>query len=282
MKMLKYLTTIVSIIFLASCEKHDIKFAGEQEMDSNMAELRLHYVEPVGTTSAAANQFDSLYINGVLYANHTNTFGVFNVMPNSNKFYIAKPGTVNIKCWRGGVDPIYDFDIEAKKGKQDVFIYDIEKAPKVLPFEFPLKRNYTANVPVFDTDSVAYVEFYNFLYEDYGTNKVPYTGTLQCEYQDSRTQEWIKVGEPVAFGEQGGRVPVKVIKEDHISQGSQVIPFRMVTSDNKVLMYTNNKGAELEWNNNFTLTIGRGYMFYACGIRTSATINTAITTKTIH
>lgn len=282
MKMLKYLTAIVSIIFLASCEKHEIEFAGEQAMDSNVAELRLHYVEPVGSTSAAANQFDSLYINGVLYANHTNTFGVWNVMPNSNKFYIANPGTVNIKCWRGGVDPIYDFDIQATKGKQDVFIYDIEQAPEVLPFEFPLKRNYSANVTNFDTDSVAYVEFYNFLYEEYGSNKVPYAGSLQCEYQDSRTQEWIKVGEPVAFGEQSGRVPVKVIKEEYISQGSQTIPFRMVTSDNKVLMYTNTDGKEDEWTNNFTLTIGRGYMFYVGGIRTDKDITTTIVTKTIH
>ena len=98
MKILKYLTVVASIIFFASCEKNELTYAGEQDMPSNMAEFRLHYVEPI--TSGSTTRFDSIYVNDVLYANSTNAYGVYNVLPNANKFYVAPVGEVNIKGWK--------------------------------------------------------------------------------------------------------------------------------------------------------------------------------------
>jgi len=279
MKILKYLTVIVSVIFFASCEKHDLTYAGETDLEQGLAELRIHYVEPL--TSGASTRFDSLYINGKLYANSTNAFGVYNVMPNSNKFYAAKAGSVNMKCWRKGVE--YDFNFETTPGKQEVFLYDTEQDPKVLQTAFPYYSTLASGAATtWDTDSTAYVEFYNFMYEEYGTKKVPYKGKLQCQYQDSQTQAWVNIGSPAGFGELSGRAPVKVIKTVHNSSGYRTLKYRLVDESGNVLKYTNSSGKEVEYTLSLSTYVGRVYMFYARGIRTSKSIPAGITTKTIH
>jgi len=280
MKILKYLTILVSVIFFASCEKHDLTIANEEMLADNMAELRLHYAEPLKT--GATYRFDSLYINNKLYANSTNAFGPTNVMPNSNKFYVAPAGTVNIKCWRKG-ELVYDFDINAKAGKQEVFMYDIEKAPYVYDSNFPYYDHaITGNPTLWGSDSTAYVELYNFLYEEYGTNKVPYSGTLQLQYQDTRTEAWVNVGNPVKFGEGGGRSTVKVVKPAGATDVARTIKYRLVDADGNPLKYTNTSGKEVEYLLQYDTKSGRVYLFYTWGIRTSKSITAQIVAKGIH
>lgn len=282
MKILKYLTVIASVMFFASCEKQEVKFEGEEVLADNMAEMRLHYVEPL--TSGAATRFDSLYINGVLYANSTNSFGVYNVLPNSNKFYVAPAGTVNMQLWRKSADPIYNYDITAAKGKQEIFIYDIEEAPIVINTPFPYYSTIaTGTAATWGADSTAYVEFYNFMYEEYGTNKVRYNGTLKLQYQDLRDAEkWHDIGEAVEFGQAGGRAKVTVIKPAGIDATIRTMSFRMVDADGNVLKYTNTNGKEEEYTMTNDIQSGRVYMFYARGIRTSKSITTGLTVKAIH
>ncbi len=285
MRILKYLTVIASVMFLTSCDKHGLDLAdgNEQPMDENMAELRIHYAEPIKT--GAASRFDSLYINNKLYANSTNAFGATNVMPNSNKFYQAPIGTVNMKCWRKSTDPVYDFDFTASKGKQEVFIYDLEQAPIVLNTSFPYYSTAASGTAAtWGADSTAYVEFYNFLYEVYEDgNKVPYEGTLQLQYQDLRDAEkWHNIGEPVAFGQASGRAEVRIIKSDGVNNGTRTVKYRMVDADGNPLKYITNKGVEAEYSLNYDTTNGRVYMFYSWGIRTSKTIVTSLVGKAIH
>lgn len=280
MKILKYLTVLASVIFFASCEKHDLTIANEELLADNMAELRLHYAEPL--TTGATYRFDSLYINGKLNANSTNAFGPTNVMPNSNTFYSVPAGTVNIKCWRKG-NLVYDYDITAKAGKQDVFMYDIEQAPIVYDSKFPYYSNAaTGTAATWGSDSTAYIEFFNFLYEEYGTKKVPYSGTLQLQYQDTRTEEWVNIGSPVKFGEASGRAKVKVVKPAGIDYVQRTITYRLVDAEGNPFKYTNTSGKEVEYTLNYNTRSGRVYLFYTWGIRTSKSITAQIVAKAIH
>ncbi len=280
MKILKYLTVVAAVVFFASCEKHTLSQEGEEWIDQNTtAELRIHYVEPL--TSGAATRFDSLYINGKLNANSTNAFGVYNVLPNANKFYAAPVGNCEMKLWRKAESYTYNFT--ASKGKQEIFIYDVNEEPVVLNTSFPYYSTAaTGNAATWGADSTAYVEFYNFLYEEYGTNKVPYNGTLQLQYQDPDTKEWHNVGEPVSFGQAGGRSKVKIVKSAGVNSGYRTISLRMLTSNNEVMKYTNSSGKEIEFTTTNTTYNGRVYMIYARGIRTSKSITAGLTVKAIH
>ena len=208
---------------------------------------------------------------------------MYNVLPNSNRFYVAPAGTVNMKLWRKSADPVYEYDITATAGKQEIFIYDIDKAPIVLNTSFPYYSTAAAGTAAtWGADSTAYAEFYNFLYEEYGTNKVQYNGTLQLQYEDPDTKVWNNIGNPVSFGEAGGRAKIKIIKSAGVNSGYRSIKFRMVDASGAPLKYTNSSNKEVEYTVSNTTYNGRVYQIYARGIRTSKSINAGLTFKAIH
>ena len=121
------------------------------------------------------------------------------------------------------------------------------------------------------------------MYEEYGTNKVPYAGTLQLQYQDLRNPEvWHNIGAPTEFGKSGGRSTINVIKLSGITDGTRTVTYRLVTANNEVLKYTNTNGKEVDFSLNMDTKDGRVYLIYARGIRTSKSIVTSLTAKPIH
>lgn len=281
MKILKYLSILTVVLGLFSCEKHVINYHGQEDLPEGTAEFRVHYTEPIKV--ATANAFDSLFINNKLYANTTNLFTVRGVMPTANKYYVAPAGEINIKCYRGGV-VAYDFNTTVKSGKQDIFIHNINEAPVVIDFAFPFEHTFdnSGNAEQWGTDSTAYVQFYNLMYEEYtSTSKVKYSGKIKYQYQDVRTKEWKDVGDYVAFGECSARTAVKVIKDTEISQGSCRIDYRILDEAGNVLKMTNSKGNVVDYSDWWNATIGRVYIHYITGSRTDKTVYAQVVTKTV-
>jgi len=132
MKIIKYLSLILAVTLVASCEKEPIEY------DANpigaMAEFQLHYVVPVSTSSA--NNITKVEINGQLFANNTAPLSTYNAIPNGSagRFYFVNPGTVNIKMYQGtNMDVlVYDQTTTLTVGKQNVFIHGFNQPPVVI------------------------------------------------------------------------------------------------------------------------------------------------------
>ena len=163
-------------------------------------------------------------------------------------------------------------------------MHDPEQAPDVIPVSFPYYSTVaTGTAANWGCDSIAYAEFTNFMFEEYGSNKVPYPGKLQLQYQDARTGVWTDLGTACAFGESSGRVPIKIVRSVAISAGYCKIKFRFVDENGTVVQYANTKGTMVDYAlTSDNLYIGYVYLIYARGIRTSSSIQAGLTFKTIH
>ncbi len=130
-------------------------------------------------------------------------------------------GTVNLKMYMttkilpAADSLVYDQSIAMAKGKQNVFVHDFEEVPMIFDNGFPYIKRETVT-----TDSIAWVKFYNFLYD---TVDVPTTKIIQYQYVDTRTSALVNIGTPVAFGEATDWVQVTVVKSVVVSQGSRSI-----------------------------------------------------------
>jgi hypothetical protein len=264
MKIVKYLSLVLAVTLMVSCEKDPIEY--DADPIGNKAEFQLHYVVPV--TAVAANNITKVEINNQLYANNKAPLNTYNAIPNgaAGRFYIANPGTANIKMYQGaGMDVlVYDQSTALTAGKQNVFVHDFNQPPVVLDNGYPYIRR-----EVVETDSTTWVKFYNFLYE---TEGVPTDLRLQYQYISHRTGELVNIGEPVSFGESTGWEQVLLIKTDLISSGSRRIDYRIKVVDaggNIVgdLQVMNSSGNFVSYADYWTGYLGRWVHHIYCGMR---------------
>lgn len=270
MKIIKYLSLILVVTLMASCEKHEIEY--DAMTIGNVAEFQLHYVVPV--TAVAANNITKVEINSQLYANKVAPLNTYNAIPSGGvgRFYVANPGNVNIKMYQG-VDMdalVYDQNTTLTAGKQNVFVHDFNQPPVVLDNGYPYIRRETV-----ETDSTTWVKFYNFLYETAG---VPTALKLQYQYVSHRTGELVNIGDPVAFGESTDWEQVLLIKTDIVTSGSRRIDYRIKVIDDSgnvvgdlQVMRTN--GSYASYADYWTGYIGRRVHHIFCGMRAAAPIS---------
>lgn len=272
MKFVKYITFALALIFAISCTKHQIEYKTEV-LSKDMAEFQLHYFEPI--TNTAANYVDSVFVNDILYSsvNGSGQLATYNGVPGGTmgSFFSIKAGTVNIKFFRKD-KLIYDQNTTLVPGKQNVFVHNLKDVPVVIDNLYPyIPKGVAMGTPAtHDTDSVTYIRFYNFLYEDATT---PYAGKIQYQYQDVRTKEWVNLGAAVGFGEATERVAVKVVKTTHNSSGSCRVDYRMLDESGAILQVANSSGRMVNYSDYWTAYIGRAYMHIYAGVRTKAPVS---------
>jgi hypothetical protein len=225
MKIIKYLSLGLVIILAASCKKNEITYMTTP--DTGNAEFQLHYYAPVAANTAL--NIIRVEINDQLIANTKAPLQTYNSIPggSAGRFFSVAPGTNTVKLYMKGKSAdslVYNQSVNMTARKQNIFIHDFTKAPVVFDNGFPYKGNLTET-----TDSVAWMKFYNFLYE------TPALGTtalkLQYQYVDPHTGNLINIGKPVAFGEATDWSPVIVVKDNLISQGTRTMTFKIKTVD---------------------------------------------------
>ncbi len=277
---MKYFNNIIFLIFgvslFVACEKHEVEYNTTSIDD--VAEFQLHYFVPV--TAVASNNITKIEVNDQLYANQTALLTTYNAVPNVGvgRFYTTKTGVNNIKLYQGSGDnqkKVYDQSCTLTKGKQNIFIYDFNQPPIVFDNGYPYVGNLTM-----DTDTTAWVKFYNFLFEKEGT---PTDLKLQYQYQyikdysvtPNKKSDWINIGNPVAFGETTGWQPVVVIKRVNISSGYARLDYRIKIIDDSgtdlgELQVLNASNKYVNYSNYSDAYIGRRYHHVLSGLRTAA------------
>lgn len=272
MKIIKYLSLILAVTLMASCEKTPIEY--DTEPVGDRAEFQLHYVVPV--TAVAANNITKVEINGQLYSNNKSTLTTYNAIPSgaAGRFYVVAPGTVNIKMYQGTEmdNLVYDQNTTLTVGKQNVFVHDFNLPPVVIDNGYPYIRRETV-----ETDSMQWVKFYNFLYE---TEGIPTDLRLQYQYVSHRTGELVNIGQPVAFGESTGWEQVLIVKTDLVSSGSRRVDYKIKVVDdagNVVgdLQVMNASGNFVSYSDYWTGYIGRRAHHIYCGMRAANQIGRA-------
>lgn len=272
MKIIKFLIFYISIIFFVSCEKHEILY-NTDTVGSDIAEFQLHYFEPIVNTSA--NYIDSVFVNDVLYSsvNGSGQLATYNGVPGGDvgRFFAVKAGTSNLKLYRGG-SIIYDNNVTLNPGKQNIFIHDLTKEPIVIDNLFSQYKSniIISDVATWNTDSIATVRFYNFLYE---SDNTPYSGKLQYQFKNLTTGEYENLGKPVAFGEATDRVPVIVHKTYFNSSGYCRVYYRILTEDGTILKTMNKYGNFIDYSDWWTTYIGRAYNHILRGYRASTPLS---------
>lgn len=273
MKVIKYLTCILALSLVFSCDKHEIMY-NTDDVDANTAEFQLHYFEPVN--NVAANYIDSVFVNDVLYSsvNGSGQLLPYNGVPGGGvgRFFAVKAGQVNFKFYRKG-KVVYNETVTLNSGKQNVFVHNLSKAPVVLDNQSPYNdiTHATGTVDTWNTDSIATVKFCNFLYEDATT---PYQGKIQYQYEDTRTKEWKNLGKPVGFGEATDRITIRVVKTVFNSSGYCRVNYRILDESGEVLQVMNSNGKMVNFSDWWTAYIGRAYMHIYGGIRTAKPVST--------
>lgn len=285
MKKIYYIASclILLLLSLASCGDKEVEY-DTTDLESNAAEYQLHYVAPV--TSSAANYINQVLLDGTLVSNSYAPLKPSNFIPSggTSRFYKTTPGTKTLQMYTGSttLTEVYNQQMTLTSGKQNVIVYDLTKAPAVFDNEYPYTANLTAN-----TDSTAWVKFFNFMYENTTT---PTTLKLQykCYCMNPSTNKYtdtVAVGKPVAFGETTGWQPVKVLKSAYNSSGYCSVYYLIDIIDangNAVgsLQITNSSNKVVNYSDYWTTYIGRRYMHILKGIRTNKTYTVAVNVST--
>lgn len=276
MKVFKYFAVALVLVSLVSCQKHAIKYDTDF-LGSKDAEFQLHYFEPV-PRSGSTYYIDSVFVNDVLYSsvNGSGQLQQYNGVPggSAGRFFAANSGTVKFTFWRGG-KVVYDQTATLMKGKQNVFVIDLNQPPVIIENGYPYKRDWYGKptAATWGTDSVQTVRFFNFMYEKKGE---PYPGKLQYQWHNGEDYDadgnviWHNVGSPVGFGEASERVPMIVHKTTFNSGGTDRIDYRILDENGKVLQTVNSSGVMKNYTDYWTATIGRSVSHIWAGIRTSS------------
>lgn len=275
MKITKFIGLCLIAVSTVSCEEHEIEYM-TTPVDKDMAEIQLHYFVPV--TAIAANNIYKLEIGGQEYVNNgAAVVSTYNAVPSGSvgRFYATASGDVNIKLYKGtDLELVYDKNAKLTSGKQNVFVYDFNKAPIVFDNGYPYETNTTM-----DTDSTCWVKFYNFLYEKEGEYS---TLKLQYQYQyttgDGTKSEWLNIGSPVAFGESTGWQPITVIKSVFNSSGYARIDYKIKVQDEngeytQDLQVWNSNGKYVPYSDYWNGYIGRRYHHVLKGMRSAKPIS---------
>jgi hypothetical protein len=284
MKKIYYISCLIGmVLFTTSCDKHEIEY-DTTDVASDVAEFQIHYCAPiVSSTSAYIYQVN---INDSLYANSNSPLTPYNAIPNGSvgRFFTAKAGTTNIKMYTGKTSPTlaYNQNCTLKAGKQNIFVYDLNQPPIVFDNGYPYETNTTAN-----TDSTAWVKFYNFMYE---TTSTPTTMKLQYQYYyvdpiTKQNSDTVNVGKPVSFGETTGWQPVKVKKTVFNSSGSISLYYLIKVidangNDTGFLQIVNSKGKTVSYSDYWNAYIGRRYHHVLAGIRSVKSPSVAVSVFT--
>ena len=191
------------------------------------------------------------------------------------RFYTTAAGDVNIKLYKGtDLELVYDKNAKLTSGKQNVFVYDFDKAPIVFDNGYPYETNTTM-----DTDSTCWVKFYNFLYEkegEYSTLKLQYQ--YQYTTKEGSKSEWKNIGSPIAFGESTGWQPITVIKSIFNSSGYARIDYKIKVQDEngeytQDLQVWNSNGKYVSYSDYWNGYIGRRYHHVLKGMRSAKPIS---------
>ena len=274
MKVFKYLAIALTfVIGLSACDKIELTHPYD-DVDGRTALFQIFYFAPV--KAVAANYIDSVYVNDVLYSsvNGSGQLVTYNGVPGGGvgRFFSAKPGDAKLRFMQGGKD-VYERVITLKEGRQCIYVYDFEENPSIIELT-PYEQRPLPSPAEWDTDSVAYVRFVNFLYEDATT---PYPGKLQYQWRraDQDTDTWQNVGSPVAFGEATAFETITIHKETFNSAGSQRVYYRILTEDGKVLQVLNadSNGKIVDYSDWWNAAIGRAYTHNFAGVRTAAPVS---------
>ena len=268
MKVFKYLAIALTfVIGLSACEKIELTYPYD-DMDGRTALFQVFYYAPVA--NVAANYIDSVFVNDVLYSsvNGSGQLLPYNGVPGGgvSRYFSAKPGDIKLRFMRGG-ESVYEKVVSIKEGKQGIYVYDFDENPSVLDVtEFGQRP--TPSIAEWDTDSVTFVRFINFLYEDATT---PYPGKLQYQWRraDQDTDTWQNVGSPVAFGEATIFEPIVIHKTTFNSGGTQNVYYRILTESGEPLqVYDGTK--MVTYSDYWTGGIGYVKSHHFSGVRTAA------------
>lgn len=261
------LFTLAATIF--SCKKNVVEYDSRPVVGE--AEFQLHYFVPL--VSGAVNNIYKVEINGQLYANESNILSTYNAIPSGGvgRFFTTKVGQNNIKMYKSSnMDLVYDQNVEMTKGKQNVFVYDFNKPPVVIDAGYPFNSVITDS-----TARVAWVRFYNFLFEKPGeptTLKLQYQRQYTIDNETNEKSDWLNVGEAVAFGEGTSWQQIEVNRTIEISSsyarvdyrirmidasGADIGPVQVLNASNKYVDYS-------DW---WTAYVGRRYMHIFSGFR---------------
>ena len=274
--LIKLMSFISAIMVFVSCTKHAIEYDAV-DLGKDMAEYQLHYFVPV--VAGAANNIYKVEVNNQLVANTNGPLNTYNAIPSGavGRFFSAPSGNTNIKLYLGTDEQlVYDENCTLQPGKQNIFVHDFSKPPVVISNEYPYPKVITDT-----TAKVAWVRFYNFLYETAG---VPTALKLQYQYQyntdpgnaphTNQMSDWLNLGDAVAFGEATSWEEVPVIKhpDRYISAGTERIDYRIKVigangEDLGILQVRNAAGSFVNYSDWWNATIGRVYHHIMSGMR---------------
>ena len=244
MKNAKYLLlTLIAACAVIGCEKHSLSYA-PSDLVGDKAMFQICYVEPL--TVNTANGIDSVFVNNVMVAgaNGAGQLAVKGTYPygpsgTTGTFFTTNAGVNNIKFYRKG-NLVYDKDITLNKGHQKVFVYKLDADPVILDNLYPYSKNPNQpTVGTFDTDSVATIRFYNFVFK--GNANTPYPGKVKYQWRDNTGKKdpetndyyWHDLGDYVGFGEATERVPVIINKSVYNSSGYNTLRFHCIDENGK-------------------------------------------------
>lgn len=272
MKKLSFIISLLVAVSLVSCEKHEILY-DTHDLSEQSAEFQLHYFEPI--TNAASNYIDSVFVNGTLYSsvNGSGQLATYNGVPGgaTGRFFAVAPGSVKFTFWRGGA-VIYDNVATLQKGKQNVFVTDLNEAPIVIQNDYPYAEKIIRDKPTaatYNTDSIATGKIVNVLFESPG---VPCTQKIQCQWRNDETDAdgnyiWHDMGGPIGFGEATPLCGFIVHKTAFNSSGYQTLYWRFLNEDGTPFKYTNASGNPANFTDYWTTYIGRSYLYMLGGNR---------------
>ena len=272
MKKISFIISLLVVFSLVSCEKHEILY-DTHDLSEQSAEFQLHYFEPI--TNGSANYIDSVFVNGVLYSsvNGSGQLATYNGVPGgaTGRFFAVAPGSVKFTLWRGG-KVIYDNVATLQKGKQNVFVYDLNESPIVIVNDFPYKDKIQREAPTaetYNTDSLATGKIVNLIFESPG---VPCQTKVQCQWRnDAKDADgnyiWHDMGGPIGFGEATPLCGFIVHKTAFNSSGYQTLYWRFLKEDGTTFTYTNSSGKEVAFTDYWSTYIGRSYLYMLGGNR---------------
>lgn len=272
MKKLSFIISLLVAISLVSCEKHEILY-DTHDLSEQSAEFQLHYFEPI--TNAASNYIDSVFVNGTLYSsvNGSGQLATYNGVPGgaTGRFFAVAPGSVKFTFWRGG-SVIYDNVATLQKGKQNVFVTDLNEAPIVIQNDYPYAEKIIRDKPTaatYNTDSIATGKIVNVLFESPG---VPCTQKIQCQWRNDEKDAdgnwvWHDMGGPIGFGEATPLCGFIVHKTAFNTSGYQTLYWRFLKEDGSPFTYTNAYGNPANFTDYWSTSIGRSYLYMLAGNR---------------
>lgn len=262
MRTLVIIISVLTILFITSCEKNEITF-GNTDIDlTKSAQVRLVYDLPL-ITSTTLN-ITRLKYNDQLVSEVSTALG--SIFPNSaSKYHVVPQGNVKVDAFIGTTKdvPQYSNSFTVGAGKFTAFIFSQNEKPFVIQD--------VDNFPVPDAwaDTTAYIQFVNLLYKADGVT--PY-GTLFLKGRrgaGSTASPYVYVNiAQVGFKEASQLVPYKLLKSPGIWSGTETgMAFVVYDASGTMLKhYPSTTGALTDWSaTGYSLAKGRNYIFHMNG-----------------